>query len=92
MEPKRYYFSLEVEHLLDDVWQQFNYADIVEKMGFQDKLEIVEKIETLLEPNFDNLKQTLRGIRHELTRKLMKKLALEDGWFSAEEDEAWKNF
>lgn len=91
MEPKRYYFKLEMEQLPDDVWQQFKYSDIVKTMKFQDKLEIVEQIETLPEPIFDNLKQTLRTLRDKLTRELMKKLVLEDPFYSAEEDEAWKD-
>ncbi|MDB9513823.1 hypothetical protein PN499_21735 [Kamptonema animale CS-326] len=105
MEPKRYYFKLEMEQLPDDVWQQFKYSDIVKTMKFQDKLEIVEQIETLPEPIFDNLKQTLRKIRDENFFKLIKANPEKFEWFltasvvvseeerrlEALEDEAWKD-
>lgn len=105
MEPKRYYFKLEMEQLPDDVWQQFKYSDIVKTMKFQDKLEIVEQIETLPEPVFDNLKQTLRKIRDENFFKLIKANPEKFEWFltasvvvseeerrlEALEDEAWKD-
>ncbi|WP_019487193.1 MULTISPECIES: hypothetical protein [Kamptonema] len=105
MEPKRYYFKLEMEQLPDDVWQQFKYSDIVKTMKFQNKVEIVEQIETLPEPVFDNLKQTLRKIRDENFFKLIKANPEKFEWFltasvavseeerrlEALEDEAWKD-
>lgn len=105
MEPKRYYFKLEMEQLPDDVWQQFKYSDIVKTMKFQDKVEILQQIETLPEPIFDNLKQTLRKIRDENFFKLIKANPEKFEWFltasvavseeerrlEALEDEAWKD-
>ncbi|CBN58273.1 hypothetical protein OSCI_3710020 [Kamptonema sp. PCC 6506] len=94
-----------MEQLPDDVWQQFKYSDIVKTMKFQNKVEIVEQIETLPEPVFDNLKQTLRKIRDENFFKLIKANPEKFEWFltasvavseeerrlEALEDEAWKD-
>lgn len=103
MEPKRYFFKLEMEQLPDDIWQQVKFTDIVKALNFQDKTEIVESIEKLPEQDFDKLKHTVRSIRDEADLKFIKEHPEEcgmyllfassekDGWLSAEEDEAWKD-
>lgn len=103
MERKRYFFKLEIEQLPDDIWQQLKSTDIVKTMGVQDKLEIVGLIEKMPEENFDKLRHTVRAIRDEDLIKYMKEhpekfewtlafaLSEQDGWLSAEEDEAWKD-
>ncbi len=60
MEPKRYFFKLEMEQLPDDIWQQVKITDVVKDMKFQYKIEIVDSIEKLPEQDFDKLRQVLQ--------------------------------
>lgn len=103
MEPKRYFFKLEMEQLPDDIWQQVKITDVVKEMNFQDKTKIVDSIEKLPEQDFDKLRHTVRAIRDEADLQYIKEhseecgmyllfaLSEKDGWLSAEEDEAWKD-
>lgn len=105
MEPKRYFFKLQMEQLPDRIWQQFKDSEIVKKTGVQSKSEIVDRVETIPEPIFDDLKQTLRKIRDEDILKVIKANPEKFQWFLAcsvaiseedrrleeLEDEAWKD-
>lgn len=53
MEPKRYFFKLEMEQLPDEIWQQVKFTDIVKALNFKDKIEIVDSIEKIPEHDFD---------------------------------------
>lgn len=103
MEPKRYFFKLEMEQLPGEIWQQVKSTDIVKAMNFKDKTEIVESIEKLPEQDFDKLKHTVRVIRDEADLKYIKEhpekftmaflseSSFAEDWLSPEDEEAWKD-
>lgn len=103
MEPKRYFFKLEMEQLPDDIWQQVKSNAIMEAMSFQDKSEIIDSIEQLSESDFDQLKHTVRAIRNEADLKFIKEhsekfewlmlseSSFAEDWLSPKDEEAWKD-
>lgn len=103
MEPKRYFFKLEMEQLPDDIWHQVKSSAIVEAMNFQNKSEVVDLIEQLSEPDFDKLRHTVRAIRDEADLKFIKEhpekfewlmlsqSSFAEDWLSPEDEEAWKD-
>ena len=102
MDWKRYYFKLEMEQLPDATWHKLKTTDIFKKIGFPERSTIVEQLAEMPEPMFDKLKETVVRIRDREMLQFLQENPKGDemylafaigqkGWFSAEEDEAWKD-
>ena len=91
MDWEKYYFKLEIEQLPEHIWTKLKNSSIVQQLKFKDKSEIIQEIDHLPEPILDKLRQTTKLIWHEFIQEFVAQKIKEDEYFSAEEDEAWKD-